>query len=148
MIFTKRKRHGGDGANADNDSERQHSATVVHNPTNGGIRSKVVPDTERGNAVLAPNEHTPLRFGDQLKAIFFSSWINLLLLAVPVGITVHFIKAPATAIFVINFIAIIPLAAVISFATEEIALRIGETLGGLVNATFGSVHFHSSQNFY
>jgi Ca2+/H+ antiporter len=28
----------------------------------------------------------------------------------------------------------------LSFATEEIALRTGETLGGLLNATFGYVH--------
>ena len=39
----------------------------------------------------------------------------------------------------VNFIAIIPLAALLSYSTEEIALRIGETLGGLMNATFGYV---------
>jgi Ca2+:H+ antiporter len=44
------------------------------------------------------------------------------------------------AIFVINFIAIIPLAALISYATEEISKRVGETLGGLLNATFGFVY--------
>jgi Ca2+:H+ antiporter len=31
-----------------------------------------------------------------------------------------------------------PLAAMLSYATEEIALRTGETLGGLLNATFGN----------
>jgi Ca2+:H+ antiporter len=41
-------------------------------------------------------------------------------------------------VFSLNFLAIIPLAAVLSFATEEIASRLGETLGGLVNATFGN----------
>jgi len=41
-------------------------------------------------------------------------------------------------VFSLNFFAIIPLAAVLSFATEEIASRLGETLGGLVNATFGN----------
>lgn len=41
------------------------------------------------------------------------------------------------AIFVVNFIAIIPLAGTLSYATEEIALRTGEVLGGLLNATFG-----------
>lgn len=41
-------------------------------------------------------------------------------------------------VFTLNFFAIIPLAAVLSFATEEIAHRLGETLGGLVNATFGN----------
>lgn len=38
----------------------------------------------------------------------------------------------------INFIAIIPLAGTLSYATEEIALRTGEVFGGLLNATFGN----------
>ena len=41
------------------------------------------------------------------------------------------------AVFIVNFIAIIPLAGLLSYATEEIALRVGETLGGLLNASFG-----------
>lgn len=40
--------------------------------------------------------------------------------------------------FSLNFIAIIPLAAVLSFATEEISIPLGESLGGLLNATFGN----------
>lgn len=36
-----------------------------------------------------------------------------------------------------NFIAIVPLAAILSFGTEEIALYCGEVLGGLLNASFG-----------
>lgn len=39
----------------------------------------------------------------------------------------------------VNFIAIIPLAGMLSYATEEIALRTGEVLGGLLNASFGYV---------
>ncbi|KAJ3453558.1 hypothetical protein MRS44_017805 [Fusarium solani] len=42
------------------------------------------------------------------------------------------------AVFTINLIAIMPLAAVMSFATKEISLRLGETMGGLLNATFGN----------
>lgn len=34
--------------------------------------------------------------------------------------------------------AIIPLAALLGFATEELSLRVGQTLGGLLNATFGN----------
>jgi calcium/proton exchanger cax len=43
-----------------------------------------------------------------------------------------------TATFVLNFLAIIPLASLLSFATEELAATLGETLGGLLNATFGN----------
>lgn len=73
----------------------------------------------------------------QLKATLFNSWINVLLIFVPIGIAVNFANIPKVGVFVINFIAIIPLAAMLSYATEEIALRTGETIGGLLNATFG-----------
>ena len=75
--------------------------------------------------------------GSQLRATLFNSWINLLLVFVPVGIALHYAGIKPVIIFVVNFIAIIPLAAMLSYATEEIALRVGETLGGLLNATFG-----------
>jgi hypothetical protein len=84
-------------------------------------------------------KHKPFTLGSQLKATIFNSWINVLLLAAPVGIVLHFINISPVAVFVVNFIAIIPLAALLSYATEEIAIRVGETLGGLLNATFGFV---------
>ena len=78
----------------------------------------------------------------QLRATILNSWINVLLIFVPIGIAVNFANIPKVAVFVINFIAIIPLAAMLSYATEEIALRVGETLGGLLNATFGYTLIH------
>jgi Ca2+:H+ antiporter len=86
------------------------------------------------------SEHKRFTLGSQLKATIFNSWINLLLIAAPVGIAMHFVNVSPVAVFAVNFIAIIPLAAMLSYATEEIALRIGETLGGLLNATFGFVY--------
>ncbi|KAI4192971.1 MAG: hypothetical protein LQ346_004049 [Caloplaca aetnensis] len=77
-------------------------------------------------------------FMGQLRATLLNSPINVLLVMVPVGIGVHFTKLNPIGVFVINFIAIIPLAAMLSYATEELALRTGETLGGLLNATFGN----------
>ena len=70
--------------------------------------------------------------------MFFGSWINILLIAAPVGIALGASHQNFIGVFVVNFIAIIPLAALLSYATEEIALRVGETLGGLLNATFGN----------
>ena len=80
---------------------------------------------------------TKFTFGNQIRGTLFNSWINVLLIMVPVGIALNYAKINPVVIFVINFIAIIPLAAMLSYATEEIALRTGETLGGLLNATFG-----------
>jgi Ca2+:H+ antiporter len=85
-------------------------------------------------------KHKKFTFGNQIRATLFNSWINVLLVAAPVGIALEHVNGvPPAAVFVVNFIAIIPLAAMLSFATEEIAIRIGETLGGLMNATFGYI---------
>jgi Ca2+/H+ antiporter len=65
-------------------------------------------------------------------------YVNFLLVMVPLGIIAGKLGWSPTAVFTINFFAIIPLAAVLSFATEEISMKLGETLGGLLNATFGN----------
>lgn len=78
-------------------------------------------------------------FWNQIYYSFFNSWLNVLLVFAPIGIALHFVKTVnPVVVFVVNFIAIIPLAGTLSYATEEIALRVGETLGGLLNATFGN----------
>lgn len=67
-----------------------------------------------------------------------TDYVNVLLVFVPLGIVAGVLEWSATAVFTLNFFAIIPLAAILSFATEEISVRLGETLGGLLNATFGN----------
>lgn len=67
-----------------------------------------------------------------------SNYINVLLVFVPLGIIAGAIGWNPTAIFILNFLAIIPLASLLSFATEELSTKLGETLGGLLNATFGN----------
>ncbi|KAI0458767.1 Calcium/proton exchanger [Xylaria acuta] len=75
---------------------------------------------------------------NQIQRTLFSSPINLLLLAAPAGIALWQLKIPGPSVFIVNFIAIIPLATLLSDATEQVALRTGETVGGLINATFGN----------
>jgi Ca2+:H+ antiporter len=81
----------------------------------------------------------PIAVGQQIKTVLFPQWltINWLLVAAPVGIGLNYAKVNPLAIFIVNFVAIVPLAGILSFATEEIALRVGEVLGGLLNASFG-----------
>ena len=90
-----------------------------------------------------PDDEKPLHgpkftVASQIRATVFNSWINVLIIAAPVGIALHVVNSNPIAIFVVNFIAIIPLAAMLSYATEEIAMRTGETIGGLLNASFGN----------
>lgn len=76
--------------------------------------------------------------GQQFRFVLFGAWINVLLVFVPVGFAVFYAGLGPIPVFIINFIAIIPLAAMLSNATEELAIRVGETMGGLLNATFGN----------
>lgn len=104
---------------------------------NGKGKSRSTGTELSKSASKRSSKHSKFTVGGQLKATIFSSWINVLLVAAPVGIALHFANMSPVAVFVVNFIAIIPLAALLSYATEEIAIRVGETLGGLLNATFG-----------
>jgi len=67
-----------------------------------------------------------------------SNYVNVLLVFVPLGIIAGALEWDPTAVFILNFFAIMPLAALLSFATEELSVKVGQTLGGLLNATFGN----------
>ena len=97
---------------------------------------------EEGRGRTDDDKFKPKRGNDftfQIRRTLFSSPFNFLLLAAPAGIALWALKIPGPAVFVVNFIAIIPLAALLAKATEEVAMRTGGSLGGLINATFGSV---------
>lgn len=67
-----------------------------------------------------------------------SSPVNYLLVFVPLGILAEYLKWSANAVFWLNFFAIVPLASLLAFATEELSENVGQTIGGLLNATFGN----------
>ena len=65
--------------------------------------------------------------------------LNWLLAFVPVTIALeHFAPEQHFLIFLGSAIAILPLAAWMGRATEQLAERMGEGVGGLLNATFGN----------
>jgi Ca2+:H+ antiporter len=70
--------------------------------------------------------------------ILKTNYVNVLLVFVPVGILAGVLDWSPAMQFIFNFIAIIPLAALLAFATEELAVPLGQTIGGLLNATFGN----------
>jgi Ca2+:H+ antiporter len=72
------------------------------------------------------------------KVTLYSNYVNILLVFVPLGIVAGATGWDPTTVFILNFFAIVPLAAVLSFATEEISVKLGQTMGGLLNATFGN----------
>ncbi len=63
-----------------------------------------------------------------------------LLAFVPVLFAAQKLKPEAhTPLFVLSVLAIVPLAALLSHATESVAARTGDTVGGLLNATLGNL---------
>lgn len=78
------------------------------------------------------------RFFETSKMIMFHSWVNLLLVFVPVGIIVKGLHVNPGVVFAMNAIAIVPLAGLLSHATESVASKLGDTVGALLNVTFGN----------
>ncbi|AMD20098.1 HCL053Wp [Eremothecium sinecaudum] len=72
------------------------------------------------------------------KVVFKSSPINYMLVFLPLGLIFGYGKLSTTWVFVLNFLAIIPLAGILAYATEELSAKTGNTIGGLLNATLGN----------
>lgn len=90
----------------------------------------VIPESPIGKA---PNTWSSIR------AIILSSWLNVLLVFIPISWAVNFaLPDQHTLIFIFTFLAIIPLAKLLAFATDELSIRVGQTLAGLLNATLGN----------
>ena len=64
--------------------------------------------------------------------------LNILLFALPITLYFNYVDQNHSLAFFSSLIAIMPLAFLMGRATEEIALRTTESLGGLLNATFGN----------
>ena len=106
-----------------------------------GTRTPTIATTEE-KPVKAPIHK---RFIRDFKRIITASWINWLLVFVPVGLIlgaigkwgqVHVVSP--SVIFALNAVAIIPLASLLAYATESVAMRLGDTKAALFNVTFGN----------
>lgn len=77
---------------------------------------------------------------DSVQHIFIRSRLNVLLVFVPFGIAAHLagLKNP-TIDFALNAVAILPLTALLTYATENVASTIGTGPGALLNIVFGNL---------
>ncbi|KAI5475854.1 pentafunctional AROM polypeptide [Pseudohyphozyma bogoriensis] len=101
---------------------------------NGNRRSATLPQASAANGAA--------NGGPRPALITRATFVNPKPLAAPPGWRIswamHFSHQSPTVTFAMSFAAIIPLAALLGFATEELALRTSDTIGGLLNATFGN----------
>jgi Ca2+:H+ antiporter len=86
-----------------------------------------------------PGVVSPMKDARAIWGLLMSSYMNVLLLAAPLGFAAHFLGWSALWRFGLNFLALVPLALLLGEVTEDLALRFGDVIGGLLNATFGNV---------
>lgn len=100
------------------------------NETSNGETATSIKSDEKPNVII--------RFHKTCKEILLSTSLNILLIFVPVGIAVKAAGVNPTIVFAMNAIAIVPLAGLLSHATESVASELGDTIGALMNVTFGN----------
>merc|ERR1719440_1003151 len=158
-----RQHHGGDQSPAQLDDEsiykvqrRPTQVSAVHSSLShgpAGASSAVAPPGP-GQQPQQPPTRAPLlskallepkkpvgknpTFRQCLVNTLRYSWLNVLLLLVPVAWALDLSHQSPTIVFCFSITAIVPLAALLGFATEELAMRVGDAFGGLLNATFGN----------
>jgi hypothetical protein len=77
-------------------------------------------------------------FAQATWGILCSSWLNLLLFFVPLGFMSAILSWNVSLTFGLNILAIVPLSALLTEATEQIASDAGDTLGALLNISLGN----------
>lgn len=140
---------GLDGTHSDN-TTNSNEKPLVHDASTTDSSSGSANTTGNGTATPAIEvEKLPfysptrvkngtLRFVNHTKNAITHSWINVLLVFVPVGIAVKLVNLKPEVVFSMNAIAIIPLAGLLAHATEVVAARVGDALGALLNVSFGN----------
>jgi len=69
---------------------------------------------------------------------FFGNYLNLLTIFIPLSFVSHNLNWDAAYCFTFSFIAIVPLAKLLGEATDQMSAKLGQTLAGLLNASFGN----------
>ena len=90
-----------------NEKEVVPNDTVKGDPVNESAQS----GSTRSERLASPRRQTFPRF---CKEFLLSSWANVLLVFIPVGIAVHFAHVNPVVVFIMNSLAIVPLAGVSS----------------------------------
>ncbi|CAK7215247.1 hypothetical protein SCUCBS95973_002417 [Sporothrix curviconia] len=76
---------------------------------------------------------------DSFRRMLFSSWLNALLVFVPIGMVTYMTHMKPIAVFATNAIAVIPLSSLLTAATERVASDAGDTVGALLNISLGNL---------
>jgi Ca2+:H+ antiporter len=117
-----------------------------HSASNGAVSSgqsfqMAASSGASNDPTVAAAEAPPLSVKEDAQAVWAmirEQPLNLMLLAAPLAVWASLGGWSDLWVFVCNFLVMIPLANLLGEATESLAFHTGETIGGLVNATFGN----------
>ncbi|KAG2349412.1 calcium proton exchanger [Suillus weaverae] len=77
-------------------------------------------------------------WAQSFKFFIFGTWFNILLVFIPLSFISHNMDWDAGLVFLFSFMAIVPLAKLLGEATDQLSVKLGETMSGLLNASFGN----------
>ncbi|KAG2144118.1 uncharacterized protein EDB93DRAFT_1289944 [Suillus bovinus] len=75
---------------------------------------------------------------ESFKFFIFGSWLNILLIFVPLSVISHNMDWDGGLVFLFSFMAIVPLSRLLGEATDQLSVELGENMSGLLNASFGN----------
>ncbi|EFX02310.1 sodium/calcium exchanger protein [Grosmannia clavigera kw1407] len=84
-------------------------------------------------------DDVPISCMESFREMILSSWLNLLLVFVPIGMVAYLTHMNPIAVFTSNAIAVIPLSSLLTAATERVASDAGDAVGALLNISLGNL---------
>eukprot|EP01023_Acetabularia_acetabulum_P055455 TRINITY_DN6404_c0_g2_i3.p2 TRINITY_DN6404_c0_g2~~TRINITY_DN6404_c0_g2_i3.p2 ORF type:complete len:441 (+),score=79.99 TRINITY_DN6404_c0_g2_i3:2662-3984(+) len=111
------------------------------NPNEVSIRLLEESDNQKGGVEKYQNKHyhslCQELFAGNLQ-VLINSKLNILLICLPFAIAAKYLHWGDGVLFVLCLLALCPLAERLGYLTEQLALHTNDTLGGLLNVTFGN----------
>jgi len=102
------------------------------------LNQSVQNETIRSSPRVAQHKKSCCSDFKELWCMVTDKWINLLLLAAIPAVGVKVAELGDVMIFTFNFIVMMPLASFLGDMTEIVSSYLGESIGGIVNATLGN----------
>ncbi|KAJ3569226.1 hypothetical protein NP233_g5193 [Leucocoprinus birnbaumii] len=106
-----------------------------------GVKFNIARNTRKLRTLFTPTRPlgpTPT-YLQSFKEVVRYTPLNVLLVFIPVSWALHFTHQNPTLIFVFSALGLVPLAAILGFGTEQIALKTSASVGGLLNASLGNI---------
>ncbi|KAM3432903.1 hypothetical protein MY4824_006292 [Beauveria thailandica] len=120
-----------------------HRAFREHAPARQCMPPSSHYDTFSSNARRRRGEHADdteaAAFAAAVGDMILEPYVNGLLICVPMGVAAYCAAAPSVVVFAVNALAIVPLSALLTDATERIALEAGDAVGAFLNISLGNI---------